>query len=65
MLANKAAPITASAVKAEACVFKTGAPDCSKLKDEPLVANVQKDQGCLTVELGDALLEVFRTCTGR
>jgi hypothetical protein len=63
--ARKAMPSPALVVKAAPCVLKSNAPVSAKPKDESPVADAQKDQGCLTVELGDALLLVFKSCTGR
>jgi len=63
--AHKTAPFSIPTVTAEACALKTGAPESAKLKDVSLVADVQKEPECLSLELGDALLQVFKTFTGR
>jgi hypothetical protein len=51
--------------KAEVCMAKTGSPESPKPKGESLVGNSQQNPECLTVQLGDALLEVFKTLTDR
>jgi hypothetical protein len=57
--------LPASAIKPEPCLLKTGSPQSSKPADKSLVASAQKQPECLTVELGDALLQVFKTITDR
>jgi hypothetical protein len=63
--AHKTAPSSMPAIQPEACALKTDAPESAKFKDVSLVADVQKEPECLSLELGDALLQVFKTFTGR
>ena len=51
----------------KACALKTetGAPKSPKPKETPLIAGTQKEPDCLTGQLGDGLLLVFKTLTGR
>ncbi|MGP8201891.1 MAG: hypothetical protein ACLQU4_20565 [Limisphaerales bacterium] len=53
-------------VETEACALKTdtGASKSPKPKDTPLIAGTQKEPDCLTGQLGDGLLLVFKTFTG-
>jgi hypothetical protein len=51
--------------KAELCMLKTASPESPKPREASLVVGVHKEPECLTVELGDALLQVFKTLTDR
>jgi hypothetical protein len=64
-LVDKAMPFPAPAIKTEACVLKTGAPDSPKPKEASPVAGAQQDPDCLTGQLADSLMLVFKTFTGR
>jgi hypothetical protein len=64
-LVDNAMQWPAPAFKAEACAFKTGAPETPKPKDASPVANTQNRPDCLTGQLADSLMLVFKTFTGR
>jgi hypothetical protein len=52
-------------IKSEVCELKTISPENHKPKDDALVASAQKGSDSLTIQLGDALLDVFKTFTDR
>jgi hypothetical protein len=54
-----------AALKPQPCMLKTGVSDAPKAKDDALAVNAQKKPDCLTLQLGDALLDVFKTMTDR
>ena len=58
---------TLPVVETKACALKTetGAPKSPQPKDAPLIAGTQKEPDCLMGQLGDGLLLVFKTFTGR
>jgi hypothetical protein len=62
---DKSMPFPAPAIKAQACVLKTGAPESPKPKVASPVAAAQKDGDSLTGQLADSLFLVFKTFTGR
>lgn len=53
----------AAGVKGAPCAFDTGGPS-PKPKDSSLVAGTQKEPS-LTGQLGDALVDVLKTFTGK
>jgi hypothetical protein len=57
--------LTAPAIQSEACVLMTSAPESPKSKDASPVTGVQKQPACLTGQLADSLMDVFKTFTGR
>jgi hypothetical protein len=54
-----------SAIKPQACLLRTVSLQGPKPLDEPMMAVTQKEPECLTIELGDALMQVFKTFTDR
>jgi hypothetical protein len=62
---DEAMQCAAPAVESEVWVLDLGLPDSPKPKDASLVATVQKRPDSLTLQLGDALLLVLKTFTGR
>jgi hypothetical protein len=53
------------AIKPEPYVLKTVVSNSPKPKYESLVASSPKQSDCLTLQLGDALLDAFKTFTDR
>jgi hypothetical protein len=51
--------------KPQPCLLKTGVSDDPKAKDDSAAANKPKESNSLTLQLGDALLDVFKTFTDR
>ena len=56
---------TAPAFEWETCALDLGSPPCPAAKDQPPVVVVQKKSDCLTCQLGDALVLVLKTFSGR
>jgi hypothetical protein len=54
-----------SAIKPQASLQKTFSSKGPQPADEPLMAVTLKEPECLTIELGDALMQVFKTFTDR
>jgi hypothetical protein len=54
-----------STTKPEPCLLKTVVSDSPKAKYESLVTSSAKQSDCLTLQLGDALLDAFKTFTDR
>jgi len=64
-LGDEVMQCAAPTVESEVWVLDLGWPDSPEPKDASLLATVQKQPDCLTGQLGDALLQVLKTFSGR
>jgi hypothetical protein len=65
MFSDEAWQFSALAMTAEPCVFNIDGVDSNPPKEASPVVAVQKEQDCLTGQLADSLMNVFKTFTGR
>ena len=65
VLVDKSTQCPTCAVKTEAPVLKASAPPNLKSIDAVPIAGCAKQEDCLTGQLADGLMNVFKTFTGR